>query len=278
MCNSRAEGGQRCPSGARKTLASKQAKKVAAEVAYTDAVAAGAPAAERADLLRKGLVAEHEYEDALAHYASTEEGRADLTARLATAPAYHTHRVGERLDPNRPDDVATLKIALYEGEHLARQAAEIKRAVRAGELTPEEGERRSVYPNEFYAARRASQIDNTVARVIPEAAATVRDTARYRDLFDQRIALQNTIHIRSESIEDSADAHAVEELHQQLDAVNAEMEALETWRRNPTPQAAPGAAQSPGSATAFERLVVRDKNGKITAVRRPEPDCGAASV
>jgi hypothetical protein len=164
MCTAKNQGGQRCFSSTSKALTKAHAKKVEAEVAYTAATDAGAPAAERETLLCKGLAAEYAYEDALSQYASTTKGHADLTERLSTSsPAYHQADLPN--DPHRPDDVITVRTALMEGEHLRRRAAETKRAVKAGEMSPETALKRSEYPNEFARGMRAKSIDDTVARI-----------------------------------------------------------------------------------------------------------------
>lgn len=69
-----------------------------------------------------------------------------------------------------------------------------------------------------------------------DAAAAARDTnERYSELFHQRNRLQDLIFERELTVEDAADAHAVNEMQLELDAVNAEMESMETWRRTPAP-------------------------------------------
>lgn len=164
MCTAKSAGGQRCYSSTKKSLEVAHTKKVETEIAYQSACDAGAPVAVREDLLRKGLAAEQAYEDALALYASTEQGAADLTARLADAPGWH--KASDPIDPNRPDDNITLKTALNEGKYLADRAAETKRAVKAGEMSPEKAAERSEYPNAFAKEHRAKTMEQTVTRII----------------------------------------------------------------------------------------------------------------
>lgn len=168
MCTSKPEGGQRCFSDTKEALDNAHAKKVKSETLYQFAVESNASASARESLLRKGMAAEHAYEDALAQYASTEKGRADLTERLKTAPVYHKRQ--DPTGPNRPDDHATLSAAISDGDYLAHRAAETKRAVRAGEMSPETALQRTEYPNEFALAHRQTRTDAAVARIMATSA------------------------------------------------------------------------------------------------------------
>lgn len=137
MCTSKAEGGQRCYANAKAALTKAKEAKVATEVAYVEATARGESAEQREPLLRAALAADYAYEDALSTYATTTRGRAELESRLETAPGYHQR--ADNSDPHRPDDYSTLRFVIDEGKARADRAAEVKRAVRAGELSPEEG-------------------------------------------------------------------------------------------------------------------------------------------
>ncbi|MGV8847615.1 hypothetical protein [Tessaracoccus sp.] len=81
MCNSQAEGGQRCYSHTKTAMAAAETKYntlVEEADTYTHA---GQPVP--ADLRTKGMQAAYDREDALARYASTPKGAADLNARMA---------------------------------------------------------------------------------------------------------------------------------------------------------------------------------------------------
>lgn len=317
MCTAKSEGGQRCYSNVKEALEKAHGYKVNAAQQYLDA--ANEPRHVRENALRRGLLTEHAYEDALAQYASTDQGRADLEERLKTARAYHHASTTATAD--EPDDAATIKMALMEGKMLADRAAETKRAVRAGEMSEETALKRTEYPNDFARDYRARTIDATVTRIlgpsptfaqrpvrhlqagdvlnsgfvltrrpytstrlrsgrlyveghfpgkpvvrkewgastnvyvqedaapaaanttaapatpvspaptVAQASADTPEQIRYRDLFEQRNNLTDTIYARTQNAEDAADAHEIGELDAQLAAVEAEMESLETWRR-----------------------------------------------
>lgn len=168
MCASKANGGQRCSGHAKKALDKAHAKKIATVEAFH--AAKGAPVAEREALLRKGIAAEDAYEDALARYASTPKGRADLEARKAAAPGYHS--AYDRDSLHQPDDYMDLEMALATGASLRRTATEIRMAVKSGELDKEGAiERSNQYPPQWVTDHRAKQAERTVARVIHGRAA-----------------------------------------------------------------------------------------------------------
>ena len=323
MCTAKSEGGQRCFSNVKTALVNARAAKVQTAQEFMDA--ADAPRNTRERLLRRGLAAEHAYEDALAQYASTEKGRADLEERRRTAPGYHQAAATPVADA--PDDASTFMLALSEGNMLANRAAETKRAVRAGEMSEETALKRTEYPNDFARDYREKSIDAAVTRILgptptytktpvrhlregnvldsgfeltrtpytsvrlasgrriiegrfpgqpvvrkewnastqvrvkdvprtapastatpapaptpatPAGPTTASDSARpadtpeqarYRDLFDDRNRLKDTIYAKQQTAEDGADAHEINELDAQLVQVEAEMESLETWRR-----------------------------------------------
>lgn len=220
MCTAKAQGGQRCFSSVKESLAVARAHLAEAETAYGAATVS--EVVERDALCAKGVAAEYAYQDALAQYASTKQGHADLTARLPDAPsAYHSR--GETLDPNRADDKATLTQALEEGAWLSTRATETKRAVKAGEMSPETAELRSAFPNEFAKAHRVKAALAAVEKA---------NQVRYSELFITSNALKDSIYAAQRTAEDSADVHAIGELEAQLAFVTAEMEAREVWRPN----------------------------------------------
>lgn len=158
MCTAKSQGGQRCYSSASQALTTAHAAKGSAARAFFDAIKD--PRATRETLLRRMLTAHHAYEDALAQYASTKRGRADLEQRLNDPSAAPTTA------PPIFFDASAIKTALSEGQMLAERAAETKRAVRAGEMTQDTARTRAQYPNDFAREQRAQKIETTVARIL----------------------------------------------------------------------------------------------------------------
>lgn len=83
------------------------------------------------------------------------------------------------------------------------------------------------------------------------------EQVRYRELFDRRNNLKDTIYAKEQTAEDAADAHEIGELDAELAAVEAEMESLETWRR-PRPLATPETGHGLVNAADQQRRMQRD--------------------
>jgi hypothetical protein len=112
-----------------------------------------------------------------------------------------------------------------------------------------------------------------------DASAAARDTNdRYSELFHDRIALQNQIFAREQTVEDSADAHAVNEMQTQLDAINAEMESMETWRRTPAPTPMMFGSGAPAKTASVSTAGAVLLNGprSVEAVATASDEDGAA--
>lgn len=164
MCASKANGGQRCFGAAKKSLAAAGKAKEKTHAAWRAATDAGAPADQREALLRTGMAAEYAYEDALARYASTKKGAADLQERLKTAPEYYSAAAlsGQISEDDRGD----LESALADGVRMRRRSAQVRKDVRAGLLTKEQALAAIEYPTAAAKKHRADRIERTVANVI----------------------------------------------------------------------------------------------------------------
>lgn len=158
MCTSKSKGGQRCVSGARKTLTKAKATYTALAAAAKVHLDAGQQVPEA--LVRKGMASQYRLEDAMAVYASTVQGEADLREQAKAAPGWHQVN---RYAPGVLDK-SDFDEALREGLFLRARNARIKAAVKAGQMTAMRAKIEAEYPMPGAAERRAREIDAAIER------------------------------------------------------------------------------------------------------------------
>lgn len=173
MCTSKSEGGQRCASSTTKALTNASKRFERDYGRYQQAVEREASPMMRADLRGRAMRSHYAYEDAMVEHATTDQGRAELEALRATAPVYLRRGENARMKADYED-------ALTAGQFLRQRRADIKDAVRNGAMSAEEAEKRSAYPNEFAAERRAADIETAKARELAAARPTVNLPAGVR--------------------------------------------------------------------------------------------------
>lgn len=193
MCTAKTEGGQRCYSGAKASVEKAEARADKTVEAYQSAVERGVNVEGQGRLLRRAMKAAYAYEDNLAEYASTDQGYADLATKAADAPTYVT----------KGDETVTADMyldAMSEGKRIREHRAEIKRAVRAGELSPERALEQAAYPNEFIRQRREATIARKVAAIpeptrphvdLPAYASDERHKGTDEQITDHRFMCEN---------------------------------------------------------------------------------------
>lgn len=180
MCTSKSEGGQRCASSTTKALTNATKRFERDYGRYQDAVAREVSPPLRAELRARAMRSHYAYEDAMVEHATTDQGRAELEALRDAAPAYLRKGENARIKADYED-------ALTAGQFLRQRRAEIKDAVRNGEMSAEDAEKRRAYPNEFAAERRAVEIENAAARELAAARPKVTLPAGVTAEADERI-------------------------------------------------------------------------------------------
>lgn len=180
MCTSKSQGGQRCVSSTTKALTNATKRFERSYERYQDAVAREASPTLRADARARAMRAWDSYEDAMVEHATTDQGRIELEALRDAAPAYLRKGENGRTKGDYDD-------ALISGRFLRERRAEIKQAVRNGEMSAEEAEKRSAYPNEFAAQRRAAAVEDGRARELAAARPPVSLPAGVTAERDERI-------------------------------------------------------------------------------------------
>ena len=168
MCNSQAEGGQRCHSHAKTALTAAETK-FNAIAAQTEAFAAAGRTIPD-DLAAKALQAGYDLADARARYASTPQGEADLINRINTlTTGSKTPTVTSTSNPTV--EAHAYAEALSDGARLRDRAKAAHDGVRDGTMTPEQAADLTRHPNYETIGRRLSELsvyrDRTPAGMTP---------------------------------------------------------------------------------------------------------------
>ena len=127
MCQSKAEGGQRCYGHAKTALTTAETRHQQATAALSAAVSADPTATALTRLRTRADSATERLHTRLAEYASTWQGERDLSAEITDAET--------RGNPD-PAKIAMLQDAITKGKALAERNAAVKAAVRAARNPP----------------------------------------------------------------------------------------------------------------------------------------------
>ena len=162
MCNSAAEGGQRCHAHTGIALAGAETRQRNATKAIDTFISDGQPVPPV--LRAKELQAAYDLTDARARHASTPQGAADLDELMA-----HTLPGADDLSAANPNRTLlhAYAEALSEGKRIRYRASEAHAGVKTGTMTGNQAATLTQYPSQALIAERLTHINAVLPQLRP---------------------------------------------------------------------------------------------------------------